>query len=335
MEGAAAPSYRADEDLILLLVGALQHVLARSLTVSDHSTMDRFEDASLRRHDVLGGSDMSHSYVVYLRTRPSEPEVSAGALAVQRAAVQAEVGSAASIIEFIEAEGDSDDQDRPAYRAAWQLVSESACGDGPVLIIATREAIGGGQPFISDPIVLKQPGPEPSTVAEGRPPEEPRYVPLVIELDAPLHPDLSLIEPPAGAPAPICLYADPRPGQLRTLIYLCNTGSDILRDVTVHMNEISIAEFYRSRGPVEQWVEADDASVERWENLEPGSGLLLSVISHTFNDVVEGYVLRFTDAAGVRRKLRAISAGLSAASGGGAEQRWVAFRPCLAEGGSG
>ena len=33
---------------------------------------------------------------------------------------------------------------------------------------------------------------------------------------------------PLGAPGVLCLYADFRPGQLDTLVYLCNAGLDAL-----------------------------------------------------------------------------------------------------------
>src|SRR3954453_2736334 len=162
--------------------------------------------------------------VVYLRTRPSEPEASEAALAAQRTAAASWVAQhqATPIAEFIQPEADGEPP-----RQLWQALK--LCRQrSATLLIAMTDPIGSGArfgPYSSyghvhcvsiahakpDPPPARPPAPpEP---AEAAPPPEPR--PL-----------------PDGAPDRLCLHFD-RGGFPKLRVYLCHPGPGPIWEVVV------------------------------------------------------------------------------------------------------
>jgi hypothetical protein len=90
--------------------------------------------------------------VAYYRTRPSEPAPSKSALYLQREAVQNAVkkGGYTLVAEFIEREGEGDDEARPAYVAAVRTAlahKEEGNTLNVALLVASQAGIGSGEPF--------------------------------------------------------------------------------------------------------------------------------------------------------------------------------------------
>ena len=79
-----------------------------------------------------------------------------------------------------------------------------------------------------------------------------QYVSLNASL-IPVQPEIAL---PLGAPGVLCLYADFRPSQLDTLVYLCNAGLEVLSEVTVVIDNTSMFSFYQSE-PAKRWANVD------------------------------------------------------------------------------
>ena len=116
---------------------------------------------------------------------------------------------------------------------------------------------------------------------------------------------------PLGSPGVLCLYADFRPGQLDTLVYLCNAGLDALSEVTVVIDNTSMFLFYQSE-PAERWASVHATRHVRWDVVPPGIYLLINTLSHYIWDEVNRYSLTFTDAAGQRRTAKAHDLTLNA-----------------------
>lgn len=113
----------------------------------------------------------------------------------------------------------------------------------------------------------------------------------------PYEPEISL---PPGAPGMLCLYADFRPHQLDTLVYLCNAGPTVLTEVEVAIDSISMFQFHKSTTG-DPWAEVQDSNGKRWEAVRPRRCVLANTLSHFVWDEVNRYRLTFTDAAGRRR----------------------------------
>lgn len=223
--------------------------------------------------------------VAYYRSRPSEPEASDLALRIQHEAVRkiVEESDLDLVVEFTEYEGEEGSENHPAYVAAVRAAIAHKKDDTMLdvaLIVASQAGIGSGEPF-------KKPS------VEGRGGLW-HYM-----LNKPLIPAPLEIALPAGAPSPLCLYADFRPRQLDTLIYLCNAGLETLVEVAVATDHISMHQFYRSE-PGERWVELDYAGEERWLSIPPGSCVLIAALDHFVWDEVNRYRLTYTDATGQR-----------------------------------
>lgn len=147
--------------------------------------------------------------VAYYRSCPGEPEASDLALRLQREAVQREVEEHHLDLaaEFAEREGEKGSETWPAYAAAVR----AALAQGPeedlidVALVATYAAIGTGEPF-------------------EEPHLEGTHKLLHFEIGTRSIPTLPRIALPAGAPGPLCLYADYSPRQVQTLVHLCNAG---------------------------------------------------------------------------------------------------------------
>jgi hypothetical protein len=130
---------------------------------------------------------------------------------------------------------------------------------------------------------------------------------------------------PAGAPGLLCLYADFRPGQLDTLVYLCNAGLEVLSEVTVVIDNTSMFSFYQSE-PAKRWASVDATQQIRWNVVPPGTCVLINTLSHYIWDEVNRYSLTFTDAAGQRRTAQTHDLALNACRlAQDPDNVWVAF----------
>jgi hypothetical protein len=152
-----------------------------------------------------------------------------------------------------------------------------------------------------------------------------RYVSLNASL-IPVQPEIAL---PLGAPGVLCLYADFRPGQLDTLVYLCNAGLDALSEVTVVIDNTSMFSFYQSE-PAKRWANVHATRQVRWDVVPPGICVLINTLSHYIWDEVNRYSLTFTDAAGQRRTAKAHDLTLNACRlAQDPDKVWVAFDAAL------
>ena len=225
--------------------------------------------------------------VAYYRTRPSEPEASEMALQLQRQAVQRYIGTGHYTLvgEFIEREGERE-EGWPAYVAAVQAAVAHTYDEGDPsvrLIIASHAGIGSGEPF-------KEPNVSRDQAADGA-------MIMNVMLSTALVPTQPEIALPPDAPGSFCLYADFRPRQLDTLVYLCNAGPGELTEVTAAIDAISMHQFYRSE-PAERWNAVDYTQEKRWDRIASGTCVLVNTLSHYTWDEVNRYRLTYTDAAG-------------------------------------
>ena len=253
--------------------------------------------------------------VVYYRIRPSEPEASEMALHLQRQAVQQEIrtGHYTLVAEFIEREGE-DGKAWPAYATAVQAAVAHTYGEGGpsvALVIASHAGIGSGEPF-------EEPDVSGDQAAEGA-------VILNVILNAALVPTQPEIALPPDAPGPLCLYADFRPRQLDTLVYLCNAGLSELIEVTAAIDTISMHQFYRSE-PAERWSAVNHTREKRWDRIASGACVLVTRLSYVICDEVDRYRLTHTDAAGQHWTANADDRGLSGCRlSDDPGQAWVRF----------
>ena len=227
--------------------------------------------------------------VAYYRSRPSEPEASDLALRLQHEAVRNEIEKSglALIGEFTEREGESGTEGCPAYVAAARM----AHGQGELVefIIASRAAIGSGEPF-KEPDIKFEPPDDQDIFGQGF---------ITCELLTPSVERASEITLPNGAPGPLCLYADFRPRQLDTLVYLCNATPETLLDVVIATECISMYAFFHSQTD-EYWEEASRTSEKRWAAVPPGTCVQVAWLNHVIWDDVRRYRLTYADAAGRR-----------------------------------
>jgi hypothetical protein len=140
----------------------------------------------------------------------------------------------------------------------------------------------------------------------------------------PAAPEIAL---PAGAPGPLCLYADYRPRQLETLVYLCNAGPDPLAEVTLVTDTIDGNEFSTLK-PDKRWAEARDPQVQQVNTVPPGTCVLVNALCHQFSESVNRHRLTFSDAAGRRWTTWAHDHPLNAWwLAEDPDEVWVTFRP--------
>ena len=260
--------------------------------------------------------------VAYYRSRPSEPEASDLALRLQREAVRKalEEGSLGLIGEFTEREGESGTEDCPAYAAAAHM----AYGQGELVqfIIASRAAIGSGDPF-KEPDIKYEPPDDQDIFGQGY---------FMHELLTPSVEHASEIMLPDGAPGPLCLYADFRPRQLDTLVYLCNATPEALRDVVVATECISMYEFYSSQTD-ECWDQASRTFEQRWAAVPPGTCVQVAWLNHILWDEVCRHCLTYADMAGQRWTAEAHDLPLNASRlAQDPDKVWVALSPARAMG---
>jgi len=251
--------------------------------------------------------------VAYYRSRPGEPEASELALRLQREAVQRQVeeGFLDVVAEFVEREGEAGSETCPAYAAAVRAALAQRTREDLIdvaLVITTDAAIGTGE-------TLKKPH------IEGT------HGLLHYYLGARLVPALLEIALPAGTPGPLCLYADYRPRQRETLIYLCNAGPDPLAEVTVTIDTITMSDFHAS-GPGERWAEAGEAREQQWDAVPPGTCVLVNALDHLVWDMVNRYRMTFSDAAGRRWTAEVVDLNLNACQlSQDPDEIWETFRP--------
>jgi hypothetical protein len=234
--------------------------------------------------------------VAYYRSRPSEPNASNLALSLQREAVQQAVAERGLeiVAEFVEREGEDGSETYPAYIGAAHATAAHKNGKGLVdamLIIATQAAIGSGEPFYSPSV----------DGANGF---------MHIHLQARSVPAPVEIVLPAGAPAPLCLYADCHPSQLETLIYLCNGGPTALADVVVKTDGAIVGELLSAKQRNEAWTPSNRRD-QRWTSLPPGRCVLLGSLDHLIWDYAHRYGITFTDTTGQRWETIAYDVNLS------------------------
>ena len=144
-------------------------------------------------------------------------------------------------------------------------------------------------------------------------------------MNASLIPAQSQIVLPIGVPGALCLYADFRPGQLDTPVYLCNAGLDALSEVTVVIDSTSMLSFYQSE-PAKRWTSVDATRQVRWDAVPPGTCVPVNTLSHYIWDEVNRYSLTFTDAAGQRHTAQTHDLTLNACRlAQNPDKVWVAF----------
>jgi len=227
--------------------------------------------------------------VAYYRSRPGEPEASDLALRLQREAVRKalEEGSLDLIGEFTEREGESGTEGCPAYVAAARM----AHGQTELVefIIASRAAIGSGEPF-KEPDVEFEPPDDQDIFGQGY---------IMHDLLTPSVEHASEIMLPDGALGPLCLYADFRPRQLDTLVYLCNATPEALLDVVVATECIGMNEFFSSQTD-ECWEQASKTFEQRYTVVLPGACIQVAWLNHVIWDDVCCHRLTYADIAGQR-----------------------------------
>jgi len=141
----------------------------------------------------------------------------------------------------------------------------------------------------------------------------------------PAPPEITL---PAGAPGPLCLYAVHRPGQLDTLVYLCNAGPGALANVTVATDTISVNQYFTAQSGEERWAEEGRTREQRWEVIPPGTCIRVASLNHCMWDWVSRHCLAYTDAAGRRWAAEAHDLNLTLYDPSqGPDQVWLAFEP--------
>ncbi len=258
--------------------------------------------------------------VAYYRSRPSEPEASDLALRLQREAVRKalEQRSLDLIGEFTEREGESGTEGCPAYIAAARM----AYGQRELVefIIASRAAIGSGEPF-KEPAIKYEPPDDQDIFGQGY---------FLHELLTPSVEHVSEIMLPDGAPGPLCLYADFRPRHLDTLVYLCNATSEALLDVVVATECISMHEFYSSQTD-ECWEQASRTFEQRWAAVPPGTCVQVAWLNHIIWDEVCRHRLTYADVAGQRWTAEAHDLSLNASRlAQDPDKVWVTLSPARA-----
>lgn len=248
--------------------------------------------------------------IAYYRTRPSEPEASELALRLQRQAVQREVEESGYdlVAEFIEYEGQTVRETYPTFISAVRTASShSTEGFDVILLIVMQAGISTGEPF-DEPVVDNAGGI------------------MRVYLQVPSIPRPAEIVPPAGAPGPLSLYANCRPHQLDTLIYLCNAGPDALTDVVVTTDTVGMNEFFASKGGQELWVDARTCE-EHWTMVPPGLGIMVAWLDHWIWDSVSRYRVAYTDRAGRRCTAVAYDVNLTiCVLSENPDKVWAAFR---------
>lgn len=249
--------------------------------------------------------------VAYYRSRPGEPEASDLALRLQREAVQRKVEEhdLDLIAEFVEREGEEGSESWPAYTAAVQAaISHKKRKDRSdvALLIATNAPIGTGEPF-EEPHLDGMNGLIYHWVGAW-----PTPAPLEIAL-------------PAGAPGPLCLYADYHPHQLEILVYLCNAGPGLLTEVTVETDNVIMGASHASK-PGDRQMETKEARKHEWDAVLSGACVLLNALDHQIWGMGKCYRMTFTDVAGRRWTAEARDLSLNAYRLSQDPKRlWVAF----------
>lgn len=258
--------------------------------------------------------------VAYYRSRPGKPEASGLALRLQREAVRKAVkeDSLDLIGEFTEREGESGTEGCPAYVAAARM----AHGQGELVefIIASRAAIASSEPF-KEPDIKYEPPDDQDIFGQGY---------FMHELLTPSVEHASEIPLPDGAPGPLCLYADFRPRQLDTLVYLCNATPEALLGVVVRTGCITMHEFHRSQGE-ERWAKADGSFEQRWAAVPPGACVQVAWLNHVIWDDVRRHRLTYADKAGRRWTAQAHDRPFSPNwLAEGPANAWIALSPARA-----
>ena len=251
--------------------------------------------------------------VAYYRSRPCEPEASDLALRLQREAVQSTVEEfhLDVVAEFVEREGEAGSETCPAYVAAVHAALAQRTSEDRIdvaLLIATDAAVGTGETF-------------------NEPNVEGSHRLLHIWIGARLVPAPAVIALPAGAPGSLCLYADYRPRQRETLVYLCNAGPEPLAEVTVTTHTIDMGDFH-TLGRDKRWAEASEAGEQHWDAVAPGTCVLLNTLGHMVWDMVNRHRMTFTDVAGQRWTAEVVDLRLNACQlSEDPDKVWEAFRP--------
>lgn len=255
--------------------------------------------------------------VAYYRSRPSEPEASDLALRLQHEAVRKviEEGSLDLIGEFTEREGESGTEGCPAFVAAAHMAREQA--EFVEFIIASRAAIGSGEP-LKEPAIELEPPDDQDIFGRGH---------FLHELLTPSVEHASEIMLPDEAPGPLCLYADFRPRQLDTLVYLCNATPGALRDVVVATECISLRELYTSKAD-ECWEQASRTFEQRWAVVPSGTCVQVARLSHVMWDEVCRHRMTYANMAGQRWTAQAHDLPLNASRlAENPDRIWVALSP--------
>ena len=253
--------------------------------------------------------------IAYYRTRPSEPEASDLALRLQREAAEESAQDAGGIdAEFIEREGEPGAEAYPAFHAAVRAANErSASNDGRCveLIIASHAAVGSGAAF-------KKPAVE--TAGDG-------FV-ITAWLFAATVPPPPVIAVPPGAPAPLCLFGDYRPGQADTLVYLCNAGAEAVTDAVLVIDTIDDYARWTSKrkNPRPQVIATYE---KRLGAVPPGAGIWVGQSTHVVTlDRSCRYRLAYAGADGRRRAAEAFEGSITSIHGPSApDDAWAAFAP--------
>ncbi|MFG1430428.1 hypothetical protein V5F44_07385 [Xanthobacter sp. V2C-8] len=209
--------------------------------------------------------------VVYYRTRPGEPVVSAAALDEQKAAVAADLAQRDVTVVGEFCETDDGGLVRPALAAAQRACNAA----GATLLIASVEAIGRGNPFV----------PNISSV-----PVE--FLPRSSE------PLGSFIDCPTGRGEQVALWLRRHGDDRRMSVCLANPGADPLTGIEVTSAGITAQlSDPETGGPLTTSV-----STRHFPNLPAGQCLIVDHYDPlTDGDGLTGYEVSFADHDGQRR----------------------------------
>ena len=255
--------------------------------------------------------------VVYLRTRPSEPEASEAALAAQRTAAASWLAQhqATLIAEFIQPEADGEPP-----RQLWQAL-KLCRQQSATLLIAMTDPIGSSGGFGSYTyyghvhcVSITHTKPDP-------PPARPPAPPEPAEAQRPPEP----VPLPDGAPDRLCLYFDTG-GFPKLPVYLCHPGPGPIRDVVVTSVGITTQwtqTVTMGKGKAQRTVEVPlqtSRARQCFDVIESGTCLPVDHYDRFFDgDFITIYEVAYTDAGGTVRQGRLVI------DKGGPRRRWLAL----------
>ena len=115
---------------------------------------------------------------------------------------------------------------------------------------------------------------------------------------------------PPGARKGVYLYADYRPEELRTLIYLCNGTEERLCESTFKIDVTTLFEFVTCED--DDGIDWSGLEQEQIAAMHPGQCVLVNELSHEMWDLVYRYELMFSEGDLRHEKIVAYDRALNA-----------------------